>query len=95
MATLLELKELFEAMPDDKATLELKLEGKWASTPTYPSVISKIENWRWKPGPVHPSKELRIELSAEWPVASGPAVLTVKLFKEDVLLPVNSVTTDF
>ena len=49
MATLLEIKELFEAMPDDKATLEFKLEEEWGSSGTYPGKTSKMSNWRWKP----------------------------------------------
>jgi len=50
MATLLEIKELFEAMPGDNATLEFKVEEEWGNTFTYPGITSKIENWRWKPG---------------------------------------------
>ena len=49
MATLLEIKEFYESMPDDQATLEFKVEEEWGNTFTYPGKTSKMSNWRWKP----------------------------------------------
>jgi len=96
MATLLEIKKLFESMPDDEATLEYKVYGiEWKKATFCPSLKSNLAHWRWKPGPVHPPKGLRIELDAEYGRGTGPAVLIVKLFREDKLLSEDSISTEF
>jgi len=49
MTTLLDLKELFEAMPDDNAILEYKnCKKEWAETFRVPDILSDLSRWRWK-----------------------------------------------
>ena len=64
-------------------------------------ITGKREGWRyaweeWEESLTPPSHDdLRIELDTIHEMGDGPAVLTVKLFRGDDLLSVDSVTTDF
>ena len=67
----------------------------------YFKITGKREGWQyaweeWEESSVPPSHDdLRIELSTIHEMGDGPSVLTVKLFRGDDLLSVDSVTTDF
>ena len=49
MATLLQIKQMFEAMPDDSALLERKnFREEWTETYLVPDIRSDLARWRWK-----------------------------------------------
>ena len=51
MATLLQIKKMFEEMPDDSALLERKnFREEWTETYLVPDIRSDLDRWRWKSG---------------------------------------------
>ena len=50
MATLLQIKQMFEEMPNDRAILERKnLRDEWKDTCCVPDMRCDLARWRWKP----------------------------------------------